>query len=573
MATTNKLLFFILAICLLVPSSFALFDNGMPFYYINLASNSSNSTSLNYSQIAANIGNWSADKPSYATLVYIGGLNNLSQSAVQSLINANGNWTLDKTSYSTTAQANSLYYPLNNNLFGYYNVTTLPSQANYYTNITILQASMASEVANRTSLGNYSASASGLYANISAKGTGNITGAGVTGNLSYWSNSTNLISSFVYFNPTNKHVGINKTTPSTTLDVLGLFQVTPYTLPTVATSTGGTILNSIYLEATRGGITTIATSGTGGIGSSIELRAGAGGTAPNAVTSSTGGLGGSINMYSGSGANGSNIGTTDRGGAGGQFVLSSGAGGNTVKGTSTARAGGIFALTSGAGGSSLGSSNALGGNAGTFFVTSGAGGASLNQTGGNGGLISFQSGAGGSTSSTIGGRLGGIGGTMLFQGGAGGSAVTNNTNGNGGTIYLVGGIKGTGAGTAGFEGNINLGNDGTTMVGNIVIGNPITPREKVHQDSGVATATYHKFTANTTTGTTATDGFNIGISATGEAQVRQYENLNLTIWTNNVGQITVANNGTLFFNNYTGAGNQYLCVNSGGQLYRNTTCA
>jgi hypothetical protein len=42
-------------------------------------------------------------------LVYVGGINNLSQATVQGLINANGNWSGDKSAYNTTAQLYNIF--------------------------------------------------------------------------------------------------------------------------------------------------------------------------------------------------------------------------------------------------------------------------------------------------------------------------------------------------------------------------------------------------------------------------------------------------------------------------------
>lgn len=61
----------------------------------------------------------------------------------------------------------------------------------------------------------------------------------------------------------------------------------------------------------------------------------------------------------------------------------------------------------------------------------------------------------------------------------------------------------------------------------------ITPVAKLHLDSGNATASAIKLTAGTTTGTTATDGINFGITTAGVGEIRQYENQVLNIYTNN----------------------------------------
>lgn len=73
----------------------------------------------------------------------------------------------------------------------------------------------------------------------------------------------------------------------------------------------------------------------------------------------------------------------------------------------------------------------------------------------------------------------------------------------------------------------------------------LTPTVALHQDYGNATATYHKFTAGTTTGVTATDGFDVGITSTGSAELRQYENLPITMFTNNTNAFQILPGGSL----------------------------
>lgn len=74
-----------------------------------------------------------------------------------------------------------------------------------------------------------------------------------------------------------------------------------------------------------------------------------------------------------------------------------------------------------------------------------------------------------------------------------------------------------------------------------------SPSVKLQADGGNATATYAKFTAGTTTGVTATDGFSVGVSSAGVAELRQYENLDMTIYTNNTLRMTVNAAGHLVF--------------------------
>lgn len=60
-----------------------------------------------------------------------------------------------------------------------------------------------------------------------------------------------------------------------------------------------------------------------------------------------------------------------------------------------------------------------------------------------------------------------------------------------------------------------------------------TPAALIHSDSGNAIAHYHKFTAGTTTGQTATDGFDLGINSSGHGIINQNENLPVIFNVNN----------------------------------------
>ena len=66
-----------------------------------------------------------------------------------------------------------------------------------------------------------------------------------------------------------------------------------------------------------------------------------------------------------------------------------------------------------------------------------------------------------------------------------------------------------------------------------------TPTIDVHIDKGTSTASYIKFTAGTTTGQSATDGFDIGITSNGTAEIRQRENNEFILYTNNTESIRV----------------------------------
>lgn len=78
-----------------------------------------------------------------------------------------------------------------------------------------------------------------------------------------------------------------------------------------------------------------------------------------------------------------------------------------------------------------------------------------------------------------------------------------------------------------------------------------SPTHKLHQDSGTGTATYHQFTAGTTTGQTASDGLIIGIDASGNAIINQRENLGVYIYSNNTLRLKILGSGLMEF--YNGA--------------------
>lgn len=68
---------------------------------------------------------------------------------------------------------------------------------------------------------------------------------------------------------------------------------------------------------------------------------------------------------------------------------------------------------------------------------------------------------------------------------------------------------------------------------NFSTGIGVVPTAKLHIDAGTATASALKFTANATTGQLATDGFDIGIATDATAEIRQRENKDIVIYTNN----------------------------------------
>lgn len=311
----------------------------------------------------------------------------------------------------------------------------------------------------------------------------------------------------------------------------------------IAQRTIGGAGGSINMTAGNGGEGLWGTRISGGNGGTVRMVAGNGANSHNNTILSLAGTGGAFNFYSGNGGWASyyvnntlmqeNMHRAGEGASAGGILFTAGNGGWGSRGG----AGGGAIFTGGAGGVAYGNDMSAGpGRAGGSFTFTGGTGESLfnyTTTGtfrnaGSGGYIEFAGGIGGSSFvSATGWNYGGSGGNVIFKGGNG-----NAVNGSGGSIYMVGGNK-DGSGT---KGNVIIGivlSDVTTDRGNLAI-NTYTPVEKLHINGQAATQSYAKFTANTTTGVTATDGLSIGINSQGEAQVRQYEsNKNITFWTNN----------------------------------------
>lgn len=186
---------------------------------------STGNISVNYSNIVSNIGNWSSDKANYNTT-----------SELQTIFAPIG--TGDNASWNES-YANTLYYPLINNPNGYYNVTTLPSGLTlaqiasnignwstdkplyatlaYVGGVNNLSLPQVQAIVNAN--GNYSQDQAAIYANISAKGSGNITGALTSGYVPYASNGSHLINSVIFQNGTN--IGIGTTNTDKALTVVG----------------------------------------------------------------------------------------------------------------------------------------------------------------------------------------------------------------------------------------------------------------------------------------------------------------------------------------------------------------
>ncbi|MBL7740297.1 MAG: hypothetical protein JNK14_13865 [Chitinophagaceae bacterium] len=86
---------------------------------------------------------------------------------------------------------------------------------------------------------------------------------------------------------------------------------------------------------------------------------------------------------------------------------------------------------------------------------------------------------------------------------------------------------------------ITVLSDGRT---GIAISSPIV---LLHQDQGDGLATYHKFTSGNSTGQTLFDGFDIGINAGGEAEIKQRENTHISFFTNNISRVRIDSAGNV----------------------------
>lgn len=73
-----------------------------------------------------------------------------------------------------------------------------------------------------------------------------------------------------------------------------------------------------------------------------------------------------------------------------------------------------------------------------------------------------------------------------------------------------------------------------------------TPSARIHAHSLTGIATYQK-TTNSATGALSTDGFDVGISSTGVAEIRQREALAMELYTSNTLRMTVSSTGGFIF--------------------------
>lgn len=304
--------------------------------------------------------------------------------------------------------------------------------------------------------------------------------AGSTGYIQFNNSGSFAADSNLFWDNTNKILGIGTSTPSRTLDVVG---TTSSTVPNVLNILGG-----IGIAGTTGGQ---AVSITTGIGKTWI------------PSSKTVGRGGNISLSSAAGGdlNDNTITGIQTAGGGGAFILSAASGGNLTDTPNSASVtlkgglGGGYTIQSGPGGdaSLLDLTNTTGGDAGSLQFIAQGGGASQSQSiviGGKGGAMSFSLFSGGSVvagsgatsatggntgdySVTIGNagsvtRSGTQNSTAISKGGNSGSYIVNFGNGGGSTILAsagtsTGGNAGNGIWTGANGGSV--GGTGTTRTG------------------------------------------------------------------------------------------------------------
>lgn len=78
---------------------------------------------------------------------------------------------------------------------------------------------------------------------------------------------------------------------------------------------------------------------------------------------------------------------------------------------------------------------------------------------------------------------------------------------------------------------------------------PAAPTSTIHIDRGTGVGGHVRFTAGATTGQASGDGFEIGIDNAGNAELINYENNNMSFFTNNTRYLTLANTGQTIVGN------------------------
>jgi len=81
--------------------------------------------------------------------------------------------------------------------------------------------------------------------------------------------------------------------------------------------------------------------------------------------------------------------------------------------------------------------------------------------------------------------------------------------------------------------NTRFNYDPTTGRLGLGLNAPASPQSALHVDRGTGVSAYIRFTAGTTTGQASTDGLEVGIDASGNAEMRNYENTDFRIFNNN----------------------------------------
>lgn len=107
--------------------------------------------------------------------------------------------------------------------------------------------------------------------------------------------------------------------------------------------------------------------------------------------------------------------------------------------------------------------------------------------------------------------------------------------------------------------------------GRVALGNVFSPQSLLHIDAGTATASELRFTAGTTTGRTSTDGFQVGITTAGVAEIRQRESQDILFYTNNTQRARVKSTGGLLFGDGTDPGGYFTFYRNAGTLTASDT--
>ena len=271
-------------------------------------------------------------------------------------------------------------------------------------------------------------------------------GIGSQGFIPYYAASEQaLTATSSLFLSQSSFVGIGTTTPTSVLSVFSAsapqFQLAynkDNYLTTGVSSSGGVTL---VVNGTAGGLTITNPQPT-------AVVSGTGTAAPNSLQ---------VNGATGGNSLDTNIGV---GGIGGGIQFTAGIGGTALLATfsETGGAGGAIAVTGGIGGAA--------GSPSVDFMT---------RVAGQGGQLTFASGAGGDATNggTGSSNTAGAGGKFVLKGGVGGNAsgATVNNGGNGGSLYISGGAGGTGSSANGSSGDVFLGYDSLSSIGNVYFGN------------------------------------------------------------------------------------------------------